>query len=330
MTKALWINVVVLMNLSGCAAETGPVQFTPPSSSERLRAIGSTKDLDPTLQRALDPGGAFQPISPPGPSDWLANHLEKGQTFDAFTKSGPHLPHGARKVIYFLPLGRFAAERSPDLDTLKSCAEAYFSLPVKLLPDLPLNDEKIAQRTNAYTKKRQLLTTDILDLLKRRIPADAYCLLAITMEDLYPDPSWNFVFGQASLRGRVGVYSFARYDPLFFGEERAKNYRRLLLYRSAKVLVHETAHMFGLTHCIYFECIINGSNHLRESDARPLRLCPVCLRKLQWSTGFDVARRYRQLSPLYQKMGFREEARWIDQRLEAIADKSEPEKVKKE
>jgi archaemetzincin len=33
------------------------------------------------------------------------------------------------------------------------------------------------------------------------------------MEDLYPEPSWNFVFGQASLNERVGVYSFARYGP---------------------------------------------------------------------------------------------------------------------
>jgi archaemetzincin len=35
------------------------------------------------------------------------------------------------------------------------------------------------------------------------------------MEDLYPDPAWNFVFGQASLRERVEVFSFARYDPAF-------------------------------------------------------------------------------------------------------------------
>jgi len=35
------------------------------------------------------------------------------------------------------------------------------------------------------------------------------------MEDLYPDPSWNFVFGQTSLPGYVGVYSFARYDSFY-------------------------------------------------------------------------------------------------------------------
>ena len=40
---------------------------------------------------------------------------------------------------------------------------------------------------------------------------------------------------------------------------------------------------------------MNGSNHLEEADARPLHLCPVHLRKLQWSIGFDATARYRHL-----------------------------------
>jgi archaemetzincin len=94
------------------------------------------------------------------------------------------------------------------------------------------------------------------------------------MEDLYPNPSWNFVFGEASLRERVGVYSFARYAPTFYGGAQEGDYQKLLLWRSAKVLTHETAHMFGLAHCVYFKCVMNGSNHLQEIDARPLHLSP--------------------------------------------------------
>jgi archaemetzincin len=67
----------------------------------------------------------------------------------------------------------------------------------------------------------------VLDLLKLRLPSDAFCILAITMEDLYPDASWNFVFGQASPRERVGVYSFARYDPAFYGEPKTREHRDL-------------------------------------------------------------------------------------------------------
>jgi hypothetical protein len=28
-----------------------------------------------------------------------------------------------------------------------------------------------------------------------------------------------------------------------------------------KVLAHETAHLFGLAQCIFFNCVTNGSNH---------------------------------------------------------------------
>ena len=59
------------------------------------------------------------------------------------------------------------------------------------------------------------------------------------MIDLYPQESWNYVFGQASLRDRVGVFSFARYDPAFFGGERAEGWQTLMLKRSCKVLAHE-------------------------------------------------------------------------------------------
>src|SRR5208337_989956 len=97
--------------------------------------------------------------------------------------------------------------------------------------------------------------------------------------------------------------SFARYDPAFYGEQRGKDYQIILLRRSCKVLAHETAHMFGLAHCIYFRCLMNGSNHLAESDARPMHLCPVCLRKLQTSVGFDVVHRYQNLRWLDDKIG---------------------------
>ena len=169
-------------------------------------------------------------------------------------------------------------------------------MPVVVRPPLDLGTAQITSRKNPYGGQQQLLTTDILALLQQQLPADAYCMLGITMIDLYPDPAWNFVFGQAALRERVGVYSFARYE----GDPR----------RSCKVLAHETSHMFGIEHCIYFRCVLNGSNHLAESDARPMHLCPVDLRKLQWSVGFDVMERYRRLSSVAKKAGFRDEAEW--------------------
>ena len=35
------------------------------------------------------------------------------------------------------------------------------------------------------------------------------------------------------------------------------------------VLCHEIAHLFGIKHCVYASCVMNGSNHLEESEAHP-------------------------------------------------------------
>jgi archaemetzincin len=293
--------------------------FEPPSPENRRAAAGELQGLSPVLRRAFSTDAPeFEPIPKPDPHDWLAVHPESGQTFDEFKASGPNRPTESRRAIYLQPLGEFAADRSPPIEKLRAFAGAFFDMEVKPLPPVSLDKSKFTTRRNPNTGSLQILTGDVLSFLKARVPPDAFCLLAITMEDLYPEPSWNFVFGQASLRERVGVYSFARYDPAFYGEARGSNYETVLLRRSCKVLAHETGHLFGLAHCIYFNCLMNGSNHLAESDRRPLHLCPVCLRKLQWSIGFNVLERYRALERAARADGFSDEAVWFKRRMNIL------------
>src|SRR5213080_3950933 len=295
--------------------------FQQPSSEVRRAAVGDLAGLSPVLGRAYSADAPeFEPIPNPGPHDWLAVHPESGQTFNEFKASGPNRPTKSRRVIYLQPLGDFTAGRSPSIGKLREFAAAFFSVEVKALPAVSLNASKFTTRDNPNTGNLQILTSDILDFLKARMPADAFCTLAITLEHLYPEASWHFVFGQASLRERVGVYSFARYDPAFFGEARGKDYQKLVLRRSMKVLTHETGHMFGLAHCIYFSCLMNGSNHLQESDRCPLHLCPVCLRKLQFSVGFDVVKRYQALAQFDEQAGLDDEARWLLSRVEKTSE----------
>ncbi len=295
------------------------MKFKPPHKSERLNAIGSTEELSETDQRAFDPNG-FEPISKPKSGDWLAEHQETGQTFDQFKQQNWKQPDSSCNTMYLQPLGRFPDNKSPSLELLREYVENYYTIRVNINNPLYLKKHKITIRINPYSRNIQILTSDVLNILRKKLPKDAFCLMGISMEDLYPNPSWNFVFGQASLQDRIGVYSFARYHPAFYREKPDKNFMHTLLKRSCKVLVHEIGHMFGLSHCIYFHCIMNGSNHLQESDSRPLHLCPVCLHKLHYSIGLDITERYQKLHNFYQQHGFTDEADTITNRLDYILD----------
>jgi len=155
----------------------------------------------------------------------------------------------------------------------------------------------------------QLLVPDLFSILKKKVPSDAYCLVGVTMYDLYPRESWNFVFGQASLSGRYGVFSFARYGTV----------ARLQRWRAARVCTHEIIHQFGVRHCVCYECLMAGSNSLEESDNRPPWLCPIDLYKLQKAVGFDVKERYERLISWFERQDatmFQKHIKWMKARIQ--------------
>ena len=87
-----------------------------------------------------------------------------------------------------------------------------------------------------------------------------------------------------------------------------------------KVLLHELSHLFGLKHCIYYICLMNGVNNETEMDRQPLYLCPVCLHKLYSTLKFDVRHMYEIFINLCQKYGLEEERIWYQKRLDCIRD----------
>lgn len=309
----LWAAVMMCQGISRAA------DFVVPDAAKRAAAIGDVSGLPPVLRRAFAADEEWFPlVENPGPNDWLANHPEPGQTFAGFLAEKHARPTKTTGILYFLPLGDFPGESAPSLAKLGDFATAFFGLKVSVLPAVPVKKVPAKTRTNRNTHKPQMLSTDVLEWLTRQLPADGFCIIAITMMDLYPEESWNFVFGQASLYERTGVFSFARHDPAFFGEERGVGFERYILERAAKVLAHETGHMFGIRHCVYFRCVMNGSNHLGESDSRPLHLCPVCLRKLHSATGFNVVRREGALHEYFKAAGFTTEQEWSRRRIEQL------------
>ena len=123
-------------------------------------------------------------------------------------------------------------------------------------------------------------------------------MIWVLNKDIYNRESWNWVFGLADLRGRTGVFSFARYDPSFFDEGNdmsEKEVEDVIQFRGIKVMCHEIGHMFALSHCTYYKWIMNGSNSSEEALRKPWFLCPIWLKKLYYTVGFDILDRYKAL-----------------------------------
>lgn len=279
-----------------------PEGFVLPTPAERAAAVGDLKGISNTFRPYFLPNDKTEPLPAPQPGDWLADQPEIHQSFDLFVKQKPNKPDKQRTTIYLLPLNEFD-DYMPQLEELRDFMQRYFAMPAKVLPVGTLPLTRITERVNPNTRKKQWLSTDVLRELKPLLPKDAYCMLAVTTTDLYPDPKWNFVFGQATFSDRVGVYSFARFDPAFWRRDRTPEERPRMLRRTCQLIAHETGHMFGIRHCVYYRCVMNGSNSQDESDATPLTPCPVCMRKLHWSIGFNPVQREAELAEIYKRMG---------------------------
>ena len=286
-----------------------------------MAAAGEDAPYRPSPDVAKDPPAfyapdLFEPMPKPGPSDWMAAHPEPRQSFAAYVRSDPIRPTRGRHTLVVSQVGPMDAEDAARLGVLREFLGLYYQLPVRTGPSVGLDNVTSRERNLFGRRVTQYLTGDILHkVLAPALPCDAVCLQGVTMDDLYPDPSWNYVFGQASLRRRVGIYSLVRFQPEFWGEARSDATRRLALVRSLKTLVHETGHMFGVHHCQTYQCVMNGSNHLAESDARPVHPCPECLKKFRWALGFDLVKRYEALCAFYEKHGLTDEAAWVAKRL---------------
>ncbi|MCA9662917.1 MAG: hypothetical protein KC486_31545 [Myxococcales bacterium] len=296
--------------------------FEPPDRVARAVALGSLRDLPVEVRAALAPDDDDRPIPRPRADDWLNSHRERGQTYAEYLRQGFNRPTPERRTIVVIPLGDSddLGDGMPALADLVDFIGRFFQLPARSAPPLALAD--LGARSRRHYGRRQHLTGDLLDALRRRLPADAYCTIGVTAADLYPGPKWNFVFGEARLHERVGVHSFARYDPAFYGE-RDDDRPRTILNRGLKVMAHEVGHMLSILHCVHYRCLMNGTNHIAETDRAPLHLCPVCRRKLLAATRCDLGRREAALAEFFGARGLEAPAARCARRAATIAAAAE-------
>ena len=265
----------------------------------------------------LASSAAFEKVPALQPQEWLSFHDEHGQSFDEYVTSVVR-PTAAQRVIYIQPIDQVPTLSETCLSSLAEFTAAFFGLDVRVLPPLIIDPASLTTRAAPDTGTPQVYTADILHRLLAAKPADAFCVLGITAQDLYPNPLVNFAFGEASASCRVGVCSVARYGPPFCTDSPTEHLGAMRR-RCCRVIAHEIAHMAGIPHCVSYRCLMNGSASLAESERRPLHLCPIDLRKLQWLLRFDLTHRYRLLQQFWRNGGDHQEAAWIAGRLRASA-----------
>lgn len=311
--------------LCGCGAPA-PARPAPPPATWR-DDLGPLDAVDPAVRAAFTDAQDFAALPPPGPTSWRTLRPEPTQSVAAFLASGPNLRAAPRERLALLPLGRFPFEvlvgadlvglvRSPPLDVLAAVLAAFFGMPVDRLPTRAFPEAAVPWRTAAGHP--QYDARALLAHVAARLPDDAHAMLALVNVDLYVWPEQHYAFGWSTLRERLGVVGFSRFDPSFHGGAAPDDLRGAILGRSLRVAVHEVGHLFGLGHCQAFRCAMNGMADLAEVDATPLHLCPVCLRKLHLVARFDPRVRDRELLRVFEALGLADETRWLARRVRRL------------
>lgn len=237
----------------------------------------------------------FERLAPPRRGEWRSLFDEKPQTFEDYVGGAPNRRSDQRSFLALQPFGT-----SPGaIRRMADYAEAFFGLPVRILPVRPAVD-----RAHVPTRD-QVNSSMVLDELAELVPAGALGVLGITTHDLFARGK-KFVFGEGSLERRVGVCSLAR-----LASTDASTADR----RALKLMTHEIGHILSIAHCVTHRCVMQGSNTLEESDGHPLHLCPTDLRKLEWNTGVERDARYRRLHAFYEASGWTADAAWTARQL---------------
>ncbi len=306
--KLLVTSLVILILFFGCQRTANNSNKTQNTDSEKLKKVPEKYQK---LIKKLEP--FFYPLGKPEADEWLANFKESGQTFEQYLNGKPTLPTEKRRKIYIQPLGKFDRKQTKIIKLTAWFLEQFYNLPTELLEekdfDHPLSLAN--HRIHPQFKNRQIRTGFILDeILRPNLPDDAAALISFTNEDLYPQDDFNYVFGQASLKNRVGVWSLNRLEKNADFE--------LFLTRTLKIAIHETGHMFSIRHCTKFSCAMNGSNHIVESDKRPLDFCPEDTAKVIWMTEAEAEKRFETLSGFCLQNGLKEAGKSFAEKSKAI------------
>lgn len=252
-------------------------------------------------------------LSVPKEGEWLAEHQEDGQSFEKYCAIKPTSISDERNVIYIQPIGKFTSDEHKIVENTVAYVSLFFKLKTLVLPTISENEIPANKKRIKYGIEQLDASYINNKILPSKIPKDGIVLMAITAKDLYPSANWNYVFGLANYKKRTGVSSFNRFLT--------NDDYTLCLDRTIKTAVHEIGHMFSMSHCKHAVCLMNGVNHIVESDSKPNVLCSECLKKLSWNLKYDDKLRLKGLISYLKEHDLEKDAVILQQQLDVILKK---------
>ena len=130
----------------------------------------------------------------------------------------------------------------------------------------------------AYVRDRgQYDCRPLIEILEARAPAGDEVALGVADVDLF-SAMFTFVFGEARLAGRAGIFSIHRLRKERYGLPADP---AVLEARSRREALHETGHLLGLIHCREPGCVMRFSPSAEEVDLKDDRFCPRCSERLR-------------------------------------------------
>jgi len=273
------------------------VTFQTPKTWEKLEAIDYELDEESKNTLTFNMKNDYKDIAYPKRDNWLSKYgNEETQTYkDFLTIMNKSIKE--KNTIFLLNLdnGLNNLENSYINDGLFKnfilLIQLYYpGVKAQILEgNHNLETLQITKRShdNAYD------SVDVLRKISKIKPSNGMLIMGITSYDLF-QKSFDHVYGLANLQTNSGVISFKRFWEHF---SKIKNISVIdsVIKLGGQTLLHEIGHIFGMNHCVYFNCNMNGSNGIEEALSQSFELCPVCLRKMFGMLNFDILNRFENL-----------------------------------
>ena len=140
--------------------------------------------------------------------EWRYTRKEESQSIEEYITNTPVQADSLRTRLYLQLLDFPISQQGQLIYQLEIYLSEFFQVELVVVNDTSTLNQISSIAKRVYFDKHQLHSKHIIyHHLEPNLPGDAIGVMGLTIEDLFPDPEWDFVFGQTSLHHRAGITS---------------------------------------------------------------------------------------------------------------------------